>query len=1472
MIIYYNNNKLVVNNNTLFKKQGYYMKKNNKIAEYFNKALFTKYKITKTDLCKKINCARSTLNNVLNGRSKLTLSLAQKFSDLFPDDDNLSVENLMKLQIEESICEIKNFSSNKTTHNFDTNINNDASPSFIPNIYKFTSTNIERWILDNPINSRNQLPVLLRRLVLSSLSADQIRECDFPGNDESQRHGPDGFVNCKKGNAYVPEGESHWEFGVNEDYLSKIKSDFKAASTKHPKDKTKYITYIAVTPRKMTPGEIKDLKEKLNKENLWKEVRIYDANRLEQWLEISFTAQVYFSDISGINKTDIDIKLLETYWNNFSDLGYQEKDENSEITFSTSFHITEGFFNNSLDINKNQIEKFFSEDNNTFLFVTSESKEESLAFIYSLLKSRENKVPYSELDNSACVFSAEGLNQLTRVGLKQKLTIITEQDNLYGVDDLNRLRDNFKVIVVSSKNNTLKRDLGGNEIHIRLYPLSSDDFINHLKDQNLPIDLARKLSSVTGNSLNILSLMYSRNQPIKKLHLIERINKMAPSRIHCLLALAAIQKINLKNAKELALIQKVSGENDCKNILEYLSDNEEFVWRENNTVSIISKYSFFFLLKSYISDAFIENFFNVLDSIFFDKDNYSKNNKRFINIDDEVSRIDSVILENLIDSLCLMGINENKLFQSLDDSRLFYSKLNTFINNLFYLDYYSKSQNSNTEYIFSGNRAEQKNRLIFLFPYLSLIAETSPKQYLQFINIDIKSKDSVIREFIQRKYRSDLRFSSFEAPEYRSSILYSLERLAWIPSFFLQVIEILTDLTSIEINDNLVCKPFESLQKILRLFYPQTYVGYRQQFQAIQYVFKNSCKGEQFVKNILNSKMMPARIFIIPQNPKWYPIEIELKQSYKNEAPDSHISSILELLYQTVINSNFSDKSNIQRLADLLAYLPIMSQDQTENILNTISNVAQTTDDANRKYLKETILRYIRFSKYEYVKNDLQKFLTENASNFEIRDPLEKYSCLFNSQWMAENDPTIDMSLFSDIKGKNFDEKKQNLRIKALSEIYKYHGEHAILDLIRNSPNSFFIGMASQRKESSLRELTTEIQKIIICDIYQCEDKYKLYILTEYIRGLYWNRSTKSLLRCINSFCKQKNINIIRLLVKFPLSLKLYESEKEKINTADDVYFWKNLYYLNVWGLNDEDRLYAIKKIIETGRIELLYSENIYYLRKLPVSELPYLLDRIADLIFSIRDSKTITKIDFYTIISLIKIVSADTGIQFKNKVELELKFLPITLNFKEELCIKDIELYFEQNPECFADYFDNNMDTLNELSEQQKSELYDMYFFKEKVLSCFTHIPGQEGASDEIDTEKLVNWIKKVHEYSYIKNKCTDKAIASILIHRPREKGILFPSKEIMEVYENIGNEKIAYYLYLEIVNGAGSPIVYEWNGGESQIKQERSYQQLKMKYPQRDYPNTYQLIVRVCRSYKNRAMEDNEEANMERLGIGRF
>ena len=182
------------------------MKIDSKIADYLNKELFIKYKITKTDLCRKINCARSTLNNVLIGRSKLTLSLAQKISDLFSNDENLTVEKLMKLQIEESISENKTESSCSKIEAFDTASGNEVSTPFIPNIYKFTSTNIERWIHDNPINSRSQLPVLLRRLVLSTVNAEQIIEYDFPGNDESQRHGLDGFVNCIKGNAYVPEG------------------------------------------------------------------------------------------------------------------------------------------------------------------------------------------------------------------------------------------------------------------------------------------------------------------------------------------------------------------------------------------------------------------------------------------------------------------------------------------------------------------------------------------------------------------------------------------------------------------------------------------------------------------------------------------------------------------------------------------------------------------------------------------------------------------------------------------------------------------------------------------------------------------------------------------------------------------------------------------------------------------------------------------------------------------------------------------------------------------------------------------------------------------------------------------------------------------------------------------------------------------------------------------------------------------
>ena len=113
------------------------------------------------------------------------------------------------------------------------------------------------------------------------------------------------------------------------------------------------------------------------------------------------------------------------------------------------------------------------------------------------------------------------------------------------------------------------------------------------------------------------------------------------------------------------------------------------------------------------------------------------------------------------------------------------------------------------------------------------------------------------------------------------------------------------------------------------------------------------------------------------------------------------------------------------------------------------------------------------------------------------------------------------------------------------------------------------------------------------------------------------------------------------------------------------------------------------------------------------------------------------------------------------------------------------------------------------------------------------------------------------------------DMALGRILIHGPREEDILFPSYDICNIFENIANQTIADNLYLEIINGAGNPIVSRVDGGETQTAFKEKYESLKIKYPEGDFPYTYNLLCHICASYGNRADRERTEENLRRLGI---
>lgn len=70
--------------------------------------------------------------------------------------------------------------------------------------------------------------MLLRTLIHST--GRDLQKVDFPGNDDAEHAGWDGFMEAGSGTPWIPSGKSGWEFGVNANINAKADGDFEKAS------------------------------------------------------------------------------------------------------------------------------------------------------------------------------------------------------------------------------------------------------------------------------------------------------------------------------------------------------------------------------------------------------------------------------------------------------------------------------------------------------------------------------------------------------------------------------------------------------------------------------------------------------------------------------------------------------------------------------------------------------------------------------------------------------------------------------------------------------------------------------------------------------------------------------------------------------------------------------------------------------------------------------------------------------------------------------------------------------------------------------------------------------------------------------------------------------------------------------------------------------------------------------------------
>ena len=172
---------------------------------------------------------------------------------------------------------------------------------------RVTASHIIEWVNTKSKVAQTELPRLVRRLCFNSVSTRQLA---FPAGDSTFVPGWDGVLFSEHGNAWVPTGASRWEMGCDQGQTAKANKDYKKRLEQTSLGERSSSTFIFVTPRRWTSKAEWIAKQRAKGD--WADVRAYDADDLEQWLEQSHSVALQFAEEIGL--IGWGVESLSRFW------------------------------------------------------------------------------------------------------------------------------------------------------------------------------------------------------------------------------------------------------------------------------------------------------------------------------------------------------------------------------------------------------------------------------------------------------------------------------------------------------------------------------------------------------------------------------------------------------------------------------------------------------------------------------------------------------------------------------------------------------------------------------------------------------------------------------------------------------------------------------------------------------------------------------------------------------------------------------------------------------------------------------------------------------------------------------------------------------------------------------------------------------------------------------------------------------
>ena len=926
-----------------------------------------------TDAAKRLGVGRSALSNLLNGNSSLSLSMAVKLEKAF----GANRQELLDLQ---AIFE---------RHSRQEGERSIAVRAYVPSFLTIKALQIENWA--KTLDSRHLLPVLLRKLIHST--GHDLSYVDFPGYDNAERTGWDGMVEAGAATPWIPDGKSCWEFGVGKKPQKKANADYRTRTRSTLPAERQECTFVFVTPRNWDNKN--EWAKSKNAEGDWNAVRALDASDLEQWLEESIAAQMWFA--GKINMQIDKFETLDQFWRRWAE--------------ASDPNITPLIFKSSIASYCKKFTAWLEGPCERLFVVTADSKDEALAFLACLFQDRSIAVQTRDL---AVVFkSAETLRRLATAASPFIPIVYTEEAERELAPIYRRLR----CIVVRTRNAVDSKP------DIALGPLGRGSFKETLSAMGIESDRADQLTRESGCSPTILRRRLSTIDAIRVPSWAED-SEVARSLIPMALTGAWHNKSDA-DREVLSLLANKSYQKVEETVMRLMKFDDRPVWCARQYRGVASKLDALFAISNQVTENDLTNFFQIAECVLSEIDpalDLPDDKRWAAELYGKVRKHSPAIRENICETLVILSVHGNNLFQNrlginvVEHVSLLIRRLLTPLT----LD-----------------------KLLSHDHDLPHYAEAAPNEFLKLLEADLRKPIPVVLGLLKPAQNSPLGGCP------RTGLLWALECLAW--KNLGRVSPILAQLSRTVIDDNWVNKPISSLEGIYLSWMPQTAASLRDRMLSLEALTE---KFPDICWSICMAQLNTGHHGEYNYRPRWRSDASGAGQPTTRDELVAFKSKVLDLVLTWPKRYGWKE---LRDLVDKVPVIPDESRTKVWNQVNAWAADPEISDVDKSKLCEE--IRQFAFTRFGRKRNldDATRDQARVAcENLQSSDSIVKHAWLFASHRIELSDDNIETKETG--HSDSDEEKIRTLRITAMQEIWAEHSFNGVEKFLSNGGSPDVVG------------------------------------------------------------------------------------------------------------------------------------------------------------------------------------------------------------------------------------------------------------------------------------------------------------------------------------------------------------------------------------------------------------------------------